>query len=264
MATSPALSSRSCGTRITQSHRALLRSNSNQQTHLATRSSKTRTALKREGVIDAALALADDVGVHSLSMRKLGKALGVEAMSLYHHVANKDELLDAMVERVVGEFAVASATEDWRVSLTEASVSVQQAILRHPWSSALIEARTTPSDVRYRYNNSVLGALRRGGFQWQHAYVAMLTLDGYVYGFALQQVNWPFERGERAELIESFVPLVPEAEYPHLVGLMHHMLAADRASSATAENSYDAEFLAGLNAVLDGLARMRDSDVSRV
>src|SRR5882762_9372418 len=123
-----------------------------------------RTPLSRERVLRSAVAFADHSGIASLSMRKLGDALGVEAMSLYNHVANKDELLDAMVDLVFSEIDLPSRGADWKTAMRQRAVSARQALSRHPWAIALMESRTSPGPATLRHHDAVIGSLREAGF----------------------------------------------------------------------------------------------------
>src|SRR5690242_14217852 len=137
-----------------------------------------RAPLSRERILDAAVALADGEGIGALSMRRLGQALGVEAMSLYHHVTGKDALLDAMTERVLSGVEVPPPGGDWRVGVRTIARSTHEALMRHPWAAAQMLARTIPA--RFRYMEALLGNLRSGGLsaaQTDHAYHA---LDSYI------------------------------------------------------------------------------------
>ena len=217
-----------------------------------------RIPLTRERVLRVAVSFADENGIESLSMRKLGQKLGVEAMSLYNHVANKDDILDGIVEMVVGEFAVPPDEADWRVALRQTARSVHEVLLRHPWASALIESRVTPTRVRFRYHDAVIGTLRRAGFSIELAYKAQLTIDSYVYGFTLQEVSWPFDPEERSDVAATLQRQVAPDEYPNLTEMMGLMMQA-RITSAARKGTvaYEAEFEFGLDLILDGLERVR-------
>src|SRR5829696_4868895 len=128
-----------------------------------------RHPLSRERVLLAAVELADTIGIDALSMRKLGEAVGVEAMSLYHHVANKDDLLDGMIDVVFGEIALPDDADGWRVAMRRRAISVRGALSRHRWAIGLMESRRTPGAVNLRHHDSVLGCLRRGGLSVQLA-----------------------------------------------------------------------------------------------
>jgi AcrR family transcriptional regulator len=210
-----------------------------------------RAPLTRERVLRAAVALADANGIGSLSMRKLGESLGVEAMSLYNHVANKDELLDGMVDEVFAEIDLPSDEGDWREAMRRRAVSARQAMARHPWAITLMESRTSPGPATLHHHDAVLGSLRGAGFSVVMAAHAFSVLDSYIYGFALQEASLPFESGEEtAELAQMIIGQLQPDEYPHLTELtMEHVLQPGY--------DYGDEFDFGLELILDGLERAR-------
>ena len=205
----------------------------------------TRAPLTRVRVLREAVALADEDGIDVLSMRRLGQRLGVEAMSLYNHVANKDDLLNGMADLVSGEFAVPEPGEEWRDALQRAATSAHDVLVRHPWASTLLESRSRPGPARLRYLNGVVGALVEAGFPIELAYHAFLTLDSYIYGFALQEASAPVPPEQAARAAESFVAELPEGEYPHLVAMAQVVM----------DPHYDrsADFDFGLTLVLNAL-----------
>jgi AcrR family transcriptional regulator len=210
-----------------------------------------RPPLSRERVLDAAVALADETGLESLSMRKLGEALGVEAMSLYNHVANKDDLLDGMTDAVFAEIDLPAGENDWRTAMRERAVSVRTVLSRHPWATPLMQSRTTPGPATMRHHDTVIGTLRAAGFPVELTAHAFSALDSYIYGFALQQRSLPFETGEEAaEIAELILARFPVDEYPHLAELtVEHVLQPGY--------DYGDEFLFGLDLILDGLEKAR-------
>ncbi|MCA9534564.1 MAG: TetR/AcrR family transcriptional regulator C-terminal domain-containing protein [Myxococcales bacterium] len=214
-----------------------------------------RPTLTRESVLAAALVLADHHGLDALSMRKLGQALGVEAMSLYNHVANKDDVLDGMVDLVMGEIHV-PVGRPWRDALRERSISAHDVLLAHPWAAALIESRLSPGPQRLAHHNALIGVLREADFPMDLAYRAFLTLDSYIYGFILQEVNWPFTRAERPDVVTAIEPMVTMEAHPHLIAMMSYVMDSSREELAAegAGGAYRAEFEFGLDLILDGLA----------
>jgi AcrR family transcriptional regulator len=210
-----------------------------------------RIPLSREPVLRAAVAFADQSGIGSLSMRKLGEALGVEAMSLYNHVANKDELLDGMVDLVFGEIDQPSGGADWKTAMRERAVSARQALSRHPWAIGLMESRTSPGHATLRHHDAVLGSLRRSGFSIEMAAHAYSLIDSYIYGFALQEASLPFDTAEEtAEVAQMILKQLPPDEYPHLTELtVEHVLRPGY--------DYGDEYEFGLELILDGLERAR-------
>ncbi len=215
-------------------------------------SGKVRAPLSRERVMRAAIALADSGGIESLSMRKLGQDLGVEAMSLYNHVANTDDILDGIVDVVFSEIALPSGSTDWKPAMRNRAISAHEALLRHPWAPSLMQARTRPGPATLRHHDSVLGSLRNAGFTLVMAAHAVSAIDGYVYGFALQQINLPLQSREQvAEVGESILRQLA-GEYPHL---------AEMITEHAMKPGYDyaEEFEFGLDLILDGLERLRQT-----
>jgi len=214
---------------------------------------EARIPLSRERVLRAAVALADDSGIGSLSMRKLGDALGVEAMSLYNHVANKGDLLDGMVDFVFSEIDLPAGGADWKTSMRQRAISARQALARHPWAIGLMESRTSPGPATLRHHDAVIGSLRQGGFSIEMAAHAYSVLDSYIYGFALQEASLPFDTAEEtAEVAEMiFRQLLPD-EYPYLTELtVEHVLQPGY--------DYGNEYEFGLDLILDGLERARNT-----
>jgi AcrR family transcriptional regulator len=216
---------------------------------------KPRNRLTRERVLRAAIAFADKHGIESLSMRKLGEQLGVEAMSLYNHVSNKTDLVDGIVEMVVGEFVVPSTEAHWKAALRETAKSAHRVLLRHPWAPALIESRATPSTVRFLYAEAVIGTLRRAGFPVEMAYRAQLTIDSYVYGFTLHAINWPFAPEEQGDVAANLRQHIASNEYPYLTEMIEFIVQAPGREATRTEAPYESEFDFGLELILDGLAR---------
>jgi AcrR family transcriptional regulator len=204
-------------------------------------------------VLLAAIDLADEGGVQALSMRKLGRELGVEAMSLYNHVANKDAVLDGMGDLVFGEIGLPPRGADWKTAMRRRAISAGEVLARHPWAIGLMESRSTPGPATLRHHDAVIGCLREAGFSIAMAAHAYSVLDSYIYGFALQQASLPFKTSEEVvEVAESIRRQFPADEYPHLAELtVQHVLRP----------GYDCadEFEFGLDLILDGLERVRDT-----
>jgi AcrR family transcriptional regulator len=208
-----------------------------------------RAPLTRERVLGAAVALADRDGVRSLSMRKLAQALGVEAMSLYHHVAGKDDILDGMIDLVFGEIDLPTDEADWKAAMRRRAISARAALRRHPWATGLMESRPTPGPANLRHHDAVLGILRNAGFSVALAAHAYALLDSYIYGFALQESSLPFHTPEEtAEVAQAIMEAFPAGDYPHLTEIaVDHVL----------QPGYDFgdEYEFGLDLILDGLER---------
>jgi AcrR family transcriptional regulator len=212
-----------------------------------------RTPLSKERVLRAAVTFADQSGITALTMRKLGEALGVEAMSLYNHVANKDQLLDGMVDLVFAEIDLPAGGADWKAAMRERAESARQALRRHPWAISLMSTRISPGPATLRHHDAVIGSLRAGGLSIPLAAHAFSALDSYIYGFALQEVTLPLgdSEEETAEVAQMMLAQVPAAEYPHLTEFtVEHVLKPGY--------DYGAEFTFGLDLILDGLERARD------
>ncbi|TFV86967.1 TetR/AcrR family transcriptional regulator [Blastococcus sp. CT_GayMR16] len=208
-----------------------------------------RARLSPERVLRAAIALADTGGLESLTMRRLGEDLGVEAMSLYKHVANKDALLDGMVDLVFAEIDLPPGDPDWRTAMRERAVSARAALIRHPWATPLMQSRTAPGPATLRHHDTVIGTLRRAGFSIELTAHAFSALDGYIYGFAMQQRSLPFDTLEEAQEVgRQMFARMPDGMYPHLTELtVQHILQPGY--------DYGDEFEYGLNLILDGLDR---------
>lgn len=208
-----------------------------------------RARLNRDRVLAAAVTYADEHGIEALTMRKLGQALGVEAMSLYNHVANKDELLDGMVDIVFAEIGLPAGDVDWREAMRRRAVSARQALAHHRWAIGLMESRTSPGPAALRHHDAVLGCLRAAGFSVELAAHAFSLLDSYIYGFALQEASLPFDSAQQtAEVAELILSRMQPDQYPHLTELaVEHVLQPGY--------SYGDEFAFGLDLILDGLER---------
>src|SRR5215472_4376690 len=208
-----------------------------------------RAPLSRDRVLRAAVALADTGGISSLSMRKLGEALGVEAMSLYNHVASKGDLLDGMIDTVFSEINLPSGDGDWRTGMRRRAISARQVQRRHRWAIGLMESRTSPGPATLRHHDAVLGCLRRAGFPVGLTAHAYSLLDSYIYGFALQEASLPFGTPEEtAQVTRAIAGQMPAGEYPHLAELATaHILQPGY--------HYGTEFEAGLDLILDALER---------
>ncbi len=205
------------------------------------------------------MALADEAGIPAVTMRAVGQRLRVEAMSLYKHVSGKEALLDGLVELVFSEMLVPMPGTPWREALRSRAASARAVLLRHRWAATLVESRLDPGPMRLRHHEGVLRALREAGFSVALAYAAFLTLDSYIYGFVMQEVAWPFEPEERPEIIDALSPAMSEQTHPHLLEVMRfvHSRGAGATPGASSPAGADADFVFGLELVLDGLARVR-------
>ena len=212
-----------------------------------------RVPLNRERVLRAGLALADGGGLEALTMRQLGEAVGVEAMSLYNHVANKEDLLDGLIDIVFGEIALECEDGDWKSAMRRRAISAREVLARHPWAVGLMESGTHPGPSTLRHHDSVLRCLREAGFSIAMAAHAYSAVDSYVYGFALQQLSLPPDSAqETAKLVESIARQFKPGEYRYLneIATEHVMKPG---------YSYAAEFEFGLDLILDGLERAQQA-----
>jgi AcrR family transcriptional regulator len=222
--------------------------------HAAARD-EPRTPLNRERVLRAALALADESGVEALSMRRLAKTLGVEAMSLYNHVGSKDDLLDGLVDLVFAEIEPPPAGVDWRAAMRQRAVSTREALRRHPWAIGLMEARSGPGPANIRLHEAVLKCLREAGFSLAETVHAYSVQDAYIYGFALQEKALPEEldtpEGGAAVAARQMSREVADA-YPYTFEMVAGHIA-------TSGYQFTKEFEFGLDLILDGLERRLES-----
>jgi AcrR family transcriptional regulator len=214
-----------------------------------------RERLSRERVLRASVALAARDGIESLTMRKLADELGAGAMSLYHHVPNKEQLLDGMVDIVFSEIELPPTDVDWKAAMRTRAVSTREALARHPWAIGLMEGRTTHGPANLSLHNAVLGCLREAGFSLEATVHAYSVLDAYIYGFALQQRDMSSENAddfaaEAQRQMREYEAVL--AEYPYLVEVV---------GGYVAESGYDysSEFIFGLDLILDSLDRLRDA-----
>ncbi len=215
----------------------------------------TRKPLSRARVLQAAVALADEAGLGAFSMRALAQELGVVPMALYKHVANKEELLDGMVDVVFGEIELPPVDVEWRSAMRRRALSTREALKRHGWAIGVMESRN-PGPANLRNHDAVMGCLRTAGFSFEMAIHAYSLQDAYIYGFALQERDTAFETpdsaGEAAQ--RRMEALGALEEYPHLAEV------AARLPASGYDNAV--EFRWGLDLILDGLERLRDGDGS--
>lgn len=218
------------------------------------RPSASAAGLSKERVIAEAMRIADAEGVDGLSMRRLASVLGAGAMSLYHYVANKDELLDAMTDLVFEEIELPSDTADWQSAIRRRAVSTREVLARHPWAITLLDSRTAPGPANLRHHEEVTACLRRAGFSPLMATHANWMLDSYVYGFALQRSGLPFDTAEQlADIAEEvYLPQLPADEFPYL----------NESAAALVTAGFDPaeQFLFGLDLILAALDPLRDSN----
>ncbi|WP_244903847.1 TetR/AcrR family transcriptional regulator [Ornithinimicrobium cerasi] len=200
-----------------------------------------------------AIRLADREGVDGLSMRRLAGALGAGAMSLYHYVASKEELLDAMIDAMFEEIELPPEQIDWQAAMRRRAVSTRQVLVEHPWANGLMGSRTTPGPANLRHHEAVTACLRRAGFSVLMATHANWLLDSYVYGHALQETSLPFDTAdELADMVEDvYLPQLPPEQFPYL----------NESAAALVAAGYDPaeEFIFGLDLILAALEPLRAS-----
>lgn len=210
---------------------------------------RERQPLTPARIVEAAVRVADAGGYAAISMRNVGKELGVEAMSLYHHVAGKDALLDALADWVFARIELPAADAPWREGMRLRAASMRRVLVGHPWALTLIDSRTNPGPALLAHHDSVIGCLRRGGFSIELAAQAFSVIDAYVYGFALTEQNLPFDptTGDQAvDFAAEVMPLL--AGYPHLIELVQHL-------TGSGDYRFSDQFTEGLDIILDELDR---------
>jgi AcrR family transcriptional regulator len=214
---------------------------------------KTRTPLSRERILDVAVRLADEEGLESLTMRRLARELGVEAMSLYNHVNNKQDLIGGMVDVVVDEFELPSGDHDWETAVRTYAISAHDTLLRHEWACNLVlSPPERPSSMVGRLRNMewLLGQLRSAGFSADATYHAYHAIDSHIYGFTLWQLGHQVTRADIENLAATFLRELPISDYPHAAEHVQQHMEAAPGDGARA-------FEFGLNLILDGLKRER-------
>lgn len=206
-----------------------------------------RQPLTRDRVLHAALAYADTHGIESLSMRKLGDVLQVEAMSLYKHVANKDAILDGIVELVAGELEAPALGGDWKAEMRKRAQSMHAVLMRHPWATMLMVSRVNVGPSMLRYVDATIGCLREAGFPVALADHAWNALDSYVYGFTLLKFHFPVAPEDYGPKAEEFLPSIPSSEYPHMREMAEAVIRGEH------DGVNHLEW--GLDRLLDGMER---------
>jgi AcrR family transcriptional regulator len=210
-----------------------------------------RTPLSRDRALRAAVELADAEGIDAVTMRRLAQALGVEAMSLYHHVANKSDILDGMVDLVFAGIDLPGGRDGWVSAMTARSTSVRAALTRHRWAVGLMESRTSPGPATLRHHDAVIGCCRCSGFSVEMTAHAFSLMDSYIYGFVLQEISLPFEDGDDlGEMIDIMLPPAMVETYPSFAELASEFVLRPG-------YSYGDEFDFGLRLILDALDAAR-------
>ena len=214
------------------------------------RRSSRRQQLSRVRVLRAALAVADRTGIAGLTIRSLAAELGVKPMSVYHYVANKDAILDGIVDLVFDEIHLPTSSKDWRTEIRQRAEAARQVLGRHPWAIGLLESRNTPGPATLRHHEAALGTLRAAGFTVEMAAHAYALLDSYVYGFALQEASLPFDDTNVVEVAGPIKDALPIGEYPYMAELAAELVLRPG-------YAFSNEFTFGLDLILDGLERLR-------
>ena len=209
-----------------------------------------RRPLSRERVLRAAIGLADAGGIEALSMRRLAQELGVEAMSLYYHVANKGEILDGIVDMVVGEFELPPADAEWKSAIRTTAISAHEILVSHPWSASLVLSGSGVSMARLRYMDAILGTLRRAGFSAEMTDHAYHALDSHIMGFTLWQVGMNLgTEDDLKAMAGQFLAQLSIEDFPHLAEHIEQHLKPSDPDDVP-------EFEFGLGLILDGLERL--------
>lgn len=214
-----------------------------------------RVPLSRERIIDAAVEVADREGLGAVTMRRLGQQLGVEAMSLYKHVADKNDVLAGIADRVASEFELPSRDVDWRMAIRASSIAAYAVLSRHPWAGPLLESDFDPGPARLAYLDAVVDVLHDAGFSLQDVAHAFGALDSHLYGFTMQVASWPFGVDEYAEVATELAAGLDPERYPNLIAM---------ATMVGQEGGVPLDFTFGLDLLLDGLARRLEASEQRV
>ena len=212
-------------------------------------------SLSRDRIVQAAVSVADSGGFDSFSMRLVANEFGTAPMSLYRHVANKEDLIDGMIDIVFSEMYPPVIGGAWKSELRKRAISAREALRRHPWAVGLMESRMSPGPASAEHHNATMGCLREAGFPFREAVHAYNLLDSYTYGFALQEKTIPFETPE--ESVEMAKSTVGEkgSEYPYLAEVVSEF-------ATSGGYDYTEEFEFGLDLILDGIERLRRQVVS--
>lgn len=206
-----------------------------------------RVPVTRDRIMAAAIGLADEGGTEALTMRRIGHSLGVEAMALYRHVANKNDIIDGIVDLVWAEIGPTQIESNWKEAMHQRAISLRDGLLRHRWAIGLMESRTNPGPANLEHHDAVIGCLRASGFEMASAAHAYSLLDSYIYGFALTKMSLPFEStADITEMAQSMLQPFPLNAYPNLADFI-----TEHAMQPGYE--YADEFEYGLDLILDGL-----------
>lgn len=222
---------------------------------------RPRIPLNRERVLDAAVAFADANGIESLSMRKLGEELGVEAMSLYNHVKNKDDLLNGMVDTILGEIDMTPGGSDWKSCLRHRILSARSALVDHPWASRVIESRTDMSPTMISYYDGIIGILRDGAFSMDLIHHALHALGSRVLGFSQELFDEGDDLAESPEMAAIMLQQMTE-HYPNISAMIREISHDPNVPQVGTGCDDQIEFEFGLDLMLDGLDRLRAAEAA--
>jgi AcrR family transcriptional regulator len=211
--------------------------------------SEPRSRLTRERVLQAAIELADEGGIESLSIRKLAQALGLKPMSLYHYVSSKDDILSGILDIVVRDFEVAGEEGEWKAAIRRSALSAHEVLLRHPWAATLMMSPQRVSEARLQYMESLLGRLRQAGFSAETTDHAYHALDSHIIGFTLWHTGY-------SNAIRAAAPVLSSSTFEELLGRFPYLKehAGQHERKRRLDEASDYEF--GLDLILDSLARM--------
>ncbi len=207
--------------------------------------------LTADKIVDKALEMADEQGFEALSMRKLAGALGVTAMSLYNHLVHKDDLLGLMLERVMAEVSTPEIEADWENMMRQRAHSLRAALLRHRWASPLLISTITLGEATLRNINATLGCLVTQGFTYAEADWARNAIDSHVYGYTLQELNYPVSPEAYRSAAAQYLPMISKADYPFMY----------EAAARIVDGTYDGmtDFSFGLDLIIEGVKRWRSA-----
>lgn len=207
-----------------------------------------RQPLSKQRVLKAAIRVADRGGAEAITMRRVAQELGVEAMSLYHHVPNKDAILDGVVDEVFAAIELPAVEDDWRKAIRARAGSAREVLSRHSWALGLMDSRRNPGPATLRHHNAVLGVFREAGFPVALAVHAVSLIDSYVGGFVLQEANLPLTTPEDVEQVAGNIKERLSDELPYL---------AEVIAAVTPDYDHTSEFDYGLDLILDALEARR-------
>ena len=214
---------------------------------------KKKSALSLEKIIQTTYECLDKNGVENISMRKLAELLGVQAMSLYNHIKNKDELLDLVVEKVLSEIYIPKEGKSWKNEMTKRAESAYRTLIKHWWATSLIVTRINAGTASFTYFNKTLGCLHDAGFTLPQADHAINTMDSYIYGFTLIKYNFPFKEQDYSKVVQEYEHVISRKKYPYMFTL----------SKMIERKDYDGEhsFQEGFNYTLSGLEKILKGNI---